>query len=208
MTVPKKTGALLVLSGAALILSALLLLLFNGFETRRAGQEAVLAVGNIQSHITVRAQETESCSTEPVETLPAQLPEVMIDGFAYIGYLSIPQLELELPVMSQWDYSRLKTAPCRQFGSSRTDDLVIAAHNYQTHFGALSALETGTKIQFTDMDGICNDYVLTKLETVAPNDVAAVQESGSDLVLYTCTPGGAARVAAFCNRSVEETSPP
>ena len=33
-----------------------------------------------------------------------EMPEVEIDGNDYIGTLSIPALELSLPVMSQWSY--------------------------------------------------------------------------------------------------------
>ena len=48
---------------------------------------------------------------------------VEIDGNEYVGEISIPAIGIDLPVMSEWSYPRLKIAPCRQFGSSRTDDL-------------------------------------------------------------------------------------
>jgi len=207
---PKKSGIIFVTMGAVLMLSALLLFLYNGYEERRAGQEAELLLDDIQSAIaeetdpTMQPTEVEidiTENTEPADTLPAEMPVVMIDGYEYIGYVSIPDLELELPVMAEWDYNRLKIAPCRHFGSSRTDDLVIAAHNYKTHFGSLSSLEIGAEVIFTDMDGIVNRYTLMKEpETLAPDAVDAVQNSGYDLVLYTCTPGGATRVVAFCDR--------
>ena len=58
-----------------------------------------------------------------------------------------------------------------------------------------------------DMDGIKNRYALMKKpQTLAPDDVNAVQNSGYDLVLYTCTSGGATRVVAFCDRVAEETN--
>lgn len=209
---PKKAGILFVVMGAVLMLSALLLFLHNGQEERRAGQEAELLLDDIRSAISGRAvtapldPQTESTPTgytEPTETRPAGLPVVVINGYGYIGYLSIPDLELELPVMSDWDYDRLKISPCRHFGSTVTDDMVIAAHNYKTHFGTLSRLEIGAEVCFTDMDGIENRYTLAKLETLAPEAVDAVQNSGYDLVLYTCTPGAANRVVAFCNRATE-----
>lgn len=208
---PKKAGIIFVTLGVVLILSALLLFLYNEFEDRRAGQQAESLMDEIQSVITeetdptTKPTEIEIDVTESQETLPAEMPVVEIDGYEYIGYLSIPDLELELPVMAEWDYSRLKIAPCRHFGSSRTDDLVIAAHNYKTHFGSLSSLDVGAEIIFTDMDGIENRYTLMKApETLAPDAVDAVQNSGYDLVLYTCTPGGATRVVAFCDRVTEE----
>ena len=208
---PKKAGIIFVTLGVVRILSALLLFLYNGFEDRRAGQQAESLMDDIQSAIaeetdpTTKPTEIEIDITESQETLSAEMPVVMIDGYEYIGYISVPDLELELPVMAEWDYSRLKIAPCRHFGSSRTDDLVIAAHNYKTHFGSLSKLKIGAEVIFTDMEGIENRYVLMKdPETLAPDAVDAVQNSGYDLVLYTCTPGGATRVVAFCDRVTEE----
>ena len=206
---PKKAGIIFVTLGVVLILSALLLFLYNGLEDRRAGQQAESLMDEIHSAMTEETDPTTKTTeieiTEPTETLPAEMPVVMIDGYEYIGYVSIPDLELELPIMAEWDYSRLKIAPCRHFGSSRTDDLVIAAHNYKTHFGSLSKLRSGAEVIFTDMDGIENRYVLVKdPQTLAPDAVDAVQNSGYDLVLYTCTPGGATRVVAFCDRVAEE----
>lgn len=210
---PKKAGIIFVTIGVVLILSALLLFLYNGLEDRRAGQQAESLMDEIHSAMTeetdpiTKPTEIEIEITEPTETLPAEMPVVMIDGYDYIGYVSIPDLELELPIMAEWDYNRLKIAPCRHFGSSRTDDLVIAAHNYKTHFGSLSKLESGAEVIFTDMDGIENHYMLMKdPETMAPDAVDAVQNSGYDLVLYTCTSGGATRVVAFCDRVTEETN--
>lgn len=172
-----------------LILSALLLLLYNRYEDARAGQEAADLLAKMRA-----AMEAGRSDLEP------ELPVVEVDGYGYVGYVEIPALELELPVMAEWDYDRLKIAPCRQFGSSRTDDLVIAAHNYQTHFGRLKELEAGETVRFTDMEGIVNTYAVAKNETLNPTEVDEVQNSGYDLVLYTCTLGGRTRVTVFCNR--------
>ena len=125
---------------------------------------------------------------------------VVLDGYEYVGYVEIPALGLKLPVMSEWDYTRLKVAPCRQLGSSRTDDLVIAAHNYENHFGRLKKLSEGDTVIFTDMEGVVNTYSVKKIETLNPNEVDAVQNSGYALVLYTCTKGGKTRVTVFCDR--------
>ena len=112
-----------------------------------------------------------------------------------------PAIGIDLPVMSEWSYPRLKIAPCRQFGSSRTDDLVIAAHNYESHFGKLTSLTAGDSVTFTDMDGIVNEYVVNKVEVLDPHSVEEVEHSGYALVLYTCTYGGKTRVTVFCDRA-------
>ena len=210
--------------GAALILSALVLLLHNRYADARAGREAETLLAGVEAAISSqvaaeqektrpRGQETrptgEENGTEPTatEALDPEMPVAMLEGYGYVGYVEIPALGLKLPVMSDWDYTRLEIAPCRQFGSSRTDDLVIAAHNFESHFGRMKEMSLGNTVTFTDMAGIVNTYRAEMIETLSPKDVDAVQNSGYDLVLYTCTRDGQARVAVFCNRTGESTVP-
>lgn len=200
---PKKMGIVFVIVGTVLILSALSFFLYNQYEDAQAGREAENMLSDVQNIIREKETPTISEETMPSETIAPELPITEIEGYGYVGYLSIPDLELELPVMSEWDYNRLEIAPCRQFGSSRTDDLVIAAHNYKNHFGRLSQLEVGDTVFFTDMDGIENIYEVVAMDTLAPTEVEAVQNSGHDLVLYTCTYGGRTRVTVFCDRPEE-----
>lgn len=207
---PKKAGIVFVAMGAVLILSALLLFFYNRAENDRAGQKAGQFLEDVQSVISERMEETakpnentvseKATDEETAGIAPQEMAVVEIDGCGYIGYLSIPALNMELPVMSEWDYDRLQIAPCRQFGSTWTDDLVIAAHNYKTHFGNLSSLSEKDRVVFTDMDGNENFYEVEAVETIDPTAVDDVQNSGYDLVLYTCTYSGATRVAVFCNR--------
>lgn len=220
---PNKAGIAIAAVGAALILSALLFFAHNRREDAQAGREAESLLANVEAAIadqmgtdpTVRiapvitAQDrTEEPSEPNAEPLAPEMPVIALDGYAYVGYIQIPALELKLPVMADWDYTRLKLAPCRQFGSSRTDDLVIAAHNYESHFGRLKNLRIGDYVIFTDMEGIVNLYAVEKLETLDPSEVDAVQNSGYDLVLYTCTAGAKARTTVFCSRisSVAESA--
>ena len=203
---PRKTGIAIVAVGAVLILSALLLLLYNRYEDARAGQEAESLLANVEAAVSAEGMDWTEANRPEATAIPfptslaPEMPAVMLDGYEYVGYIEIPALELKLPVMSDWDYARLKIAPCRQFGSSRTDDLVIAAHNYESHFGCLRDLSAGDTVMFTDMDGIVNTYCVEEIETLDPNEVDAVQNSGYDLVLYTCSKSGKTRVTVFCDR--------
>ena len=202
---PKRADIVIIAVGAVLILSALLLHLYNRYEDANAGQEAESLLENVEAFIETKKVKApgasmQSDATSSPTSLDPEMPVVTLDGYEYVGYVEIPALELKLPVMSDWDYNRLTLAPCRQFGSSRTDDLVIAAHNYESHFGHLKDLSAGDTVTFTDMEGIVNTYGVEKIETLNPNEVDAVQNSGYDLVLYTCTTDGRTRVTVFCNR--------
>ena len=126
---------------------------------------------------------------------------VKINGYGYIGYISVPVLDIDLPVMSEWDYNRLKISPCRYYGSTKTDNLIIAAHNYRSHFKYLGNLKIGDSVLFTDMDSVTSYYNVVSVETLAPTDVDKVKDSGADLTLYTCTYGGANRIVVKCSYS-------
>jgi len=193
-------GVLCIALGAVLILAALGLYAYNRWEDAQAGAEAQIVVHDLQQAVEQTIQ-TAPPETDSAVPLSPELPVVEVDGYEYVGYISIPAIGIDLPVMSEWSYPKLKISPCRQFGSSRTDDLVIAAHNYESHFGKIGTLAVGDEVTFTDMDGIENHYVIRKIEVHEPTDVDAVQNSGYDLVLYTCTYGGKTRVVVFCDRS-------
>lgn len=193
---PKKAGIVFVAMGAVLMLSALLLFSNNRQEDEQAGQEAQAALEAVQAAI------EEQAASSPDETESSEQPSaVLIDGYEYIGFLSIPSLELELPIMADWDYNRLKLAPCRQAGAVETDDLVIAGHNYKRHFGYLKDLEPGSSVTFTDLQGSTTSYEVIHVYTIDPKAVDTVLNSEYDLVLYTCTYGGATRVGVFCDRA-------
>ena len=186
---PKKSGVILISLGAVLILAALLLFLYNRSEDRRAGQEAESLLEDVRSSM---AADTDP---EPQEELAEEIT------YDYAGVIAIPNLSLELPVIDQWSYARLKVAPCRQSGAAADGDLVIAAHNYKSHFGYLDRLEPGASVIFTDMEGTVYRYAVEEIRQLEPEDaedVSSVFSSEYPLVLYTCTPGGKARVAVFC----------
>lgn len=194
-------GAICVLLGVVLLLAALGLYGYNRWEDAQAGAEAQTVVQDLQEKVVEQTQSAASAPAIDYSSLDPELPVVELDGYEYVGYVSIPAIGIDLPVMSEWSYPRLKIAPCRQFGSSRTDDLVIAAHNYESHFGKLTSLTAGDSVTFTDMDGIVNEYVVNKVEVLDPHSVEEVEHSGYALVLYTCTYGGKTRVTVFCDRA-------
>lgn len=194
-------GVICVLLGVVLLLAALGLYGYNRWEDAQAGAEAQTVVQDLQEKVVEQTQSAASAPAIDTSSLDPELPVVELDGYEYVGTVSIPAIGIDLPVMSEWSYPRLKIAPCRQFGSSRTDDLVIAAHNYESHFGKLASLTAGDSVTFTDMDGIVNEYVVNKVEVLDPHSVEEVEHSGYALVLYTCTYGGKTRVTVFCDRA-------
>ena len=197
----RKIGTLLMICGAALILSALSLFGYNQWESNRAGQSVVELLPRLLEELPDATDPDQPFGT-PIDYLDPSafnMTEVEIDGYPYIGYLSIPKLELELPIMSTWSYPQLKIAPCRFCGSVWGEDLVLLAHNYTRHFGRLKELGEGDSVFFTDMDGVTYEYAVVVKDVLEPVAVEEMTAGEYDLTLFTCTPGGASRLTIYCN---------
>ena len=121
----------------------------------------------------------------------------------YIGTLSIPALELSLPVMSQWSYPKLRIAPCRYAGSAYQGNLILSAHNYSSHFGQIGTLQAGDRVTFTDVDGNVFLYSVAEIQILQPGDVEEMLSGGWALTLFTCTLGGRTRVTVRCEEAAD-----
>lgn len=187
----KNKGSFLIVTGLFLILLSLLLLYSNLTESTQAGEEAAA----VAQKLTQELPKTPEISLEmPVR----EMPEVEIDGNAYIGVLEIPALSRTLPVMSDWSYSKLRTAPCRYRGSAYEKNFIIMAHNYASHFGSLKDLSMGESIVFTDVDGNVFEYEVVEMEILEPFMTNEMEAGEWDLTLFTCTLGGQSRVTVRC----------
>lgn len=202
----RKLGNTLMILGAVLLLGALSLFLYNRNEQSDAAQAVEQVMPQIHIAIDeVLAETSRGDASEPLippETQPPEprMTEVEIDGYGYIGYLSLPTLGMELPIMSEWDYVRLKIAPCRYTGTTMGDNLVLAGHNYIRHFGPIRRLKVGDSVFFTDMDGVTTAYEVAALDVLVPTAIEEMTSSGFDLTLFTCTYGGKSRMTVYCSR--------
>ena len=199
----KSIGISLMTAGLLLLSLAMGLAVRNEMEVKAGGEQAEQALAQMY---TKTRQRTEGAETEPSAPMslpgPAkELPVVEISGYGYIGHLSIPSLERELPVMDHWSYPRLQKAPCRQLGTT-AEQMVIAGHNYPTHFGGLRDLQPGDPLIFTDMDGDTTHYTVQTVRVIEPEDSGLLTEGSWDLILYTCTYGGKHRIFVGCGLTV------
>lgn len=129
-----------------------------------------------------------------------EMPVETIGGNDYIGILEIQELNLSLPIMSEWSDSKLCKAPCRYDGSVYSGDIIIAGHNYSRHFGKLKNLKIGSKARFTDVNGNVFEYRVSGMETLGKYDVDKMRSGEWDMTLFTCTYGGRNRVTIRLER--------
>lgn len=205
-------GRIWINTGLLLLTAALFLWAYNGQESRRAGDAAQQVITELTQSLTQKAATEGGAAPEQEDAPAVKLPEYLLDdqrempektvgGRDYIGVLSIPSLDLELPVLSRWSYPNLKVAPCRYSGSLYRNDLIICAHNYASHFGKLKNLRVGDTAIFTDMDENVVNFQLAAQETIQPEDLEAMEAGDWDLTLFTCTVGGQSRVTVRFQRA-------
>ncbi len=209
------TWILVVLLGMLMIFAAGLLCVHNFRESRAAERYSGTVLDALKQNIP--EPPAESRPDIPVTALEEDLfalyeaaeesssspADIIIGDAAYCGYLSIPVLGLELPVMSEWSYPDLRKAPCRYSGSAQTNDLIIAAHNYDSHFGRIGTLTAGDLILFTDTAGTVHEYAVSFIEIIGGGDIAQMFSGRSedwDLTLFTCTLSGQSRVTIRADR--------
>lgn len=186
-----RAGAALLITGLLLIAAALFLVIRNLNDERLAGEKSRQTVDYLLQELETVGQDADG---EPVTAIETP------DG-RYIGILTIPRLSLELPVLGELSSAGLKIAPCRYSGGAESNDLVIAAHNYSTHFGELYRLAIGDEVYFTCADGTVIRYEVAESETLKPYETERMTESDFDLTLFTCTVGGRSRVTVRCERA-------
>ena len=121
-----------------------------------------------------------------------------------IGIISIPEIKIELPIIGQWSYGLLKISVCRFMGPdvNQPGNQVIIGHNYKNgaHFGKLSNLVEGSEVFLTGGDGTKMRYVVYDIESVDPDDLAALESYEGDLglTLVTCNNHGKERRVVRC----------
>jgi len=184
--------------GTLLLAGAVFLFFWNQNEDRKANEASQEIIYKIAEEI--EENEKKEIKEEGGKFIPYEktMPEKEIDGNGYIGCLFIPSLGLELPVMSEWDYAKLRVAPCRYGGSTVTEDLVIAAHNYTSHFGKLKELNIGEIVKFMDMNGKIHQYEVAEVNVLEPTDIEEMINGEFSLSLFTCTYGGQSRLTVRC----------
>lgn len=190
-------GKKIVIFGVLLIVISLFITFNNKYEEIEAGNQSKEALSIIKDEIVALNH-----SNEPIEneTEITDMKTVTINGEDYIGTITIPSINLELPVISEYSYNRLKKAPCRYYGNIYSNDLIICAHAYKTHFRALNKVKQNDLIIFTTIDGKNHIYEVLEIEVLNPTDVDKMINNEFDLTLYTCTSDNNGRITIRCNK--------
>ena len=179
----KNKGVIFLLIGCSLIIIAIGWYLYNIIEDKNAGKQAAEILEQFEK-----------------QTNEEDTPVITVNGDAFSGKLIIEKIAIELPIYDKWNYTRLKSAPCRYMGSIETNDIIIAGHNYKTHFALLNQLQSGDEVEFIDPYGKSHLYEVCEISLLDGTAVSDMQSGGWDLTLFTCTKSTEQRITVRCNR--------
>lgn len=194
-----KRGRFFFILGAILIAAALGLVIYNMAQDSSAGNDSYDALMELSADM--KRDDRYSFDSN------LDMPTKKVGDWNYIGVLEIPSLNLVLPVIDQWSYDALLVSPARYTGSAYLDNMVIAAHNYTSHFGRLRELSLEDEVRFVDVSGNVFYYKVQELQILPPTAVEEmVQADGWDLTMFTCTWGGQSRVTVRCARVLQPDS--
>ena len=202
MTIGKK----IFITGILFVSAAFSVFLYNHIMDFYAGRFTDTVINEMNDYIDSEKDNNDSTVDnydDPIQNndpIKSDYDCFYYENYAFIGYISIPELELKLPVMSDWNYDKLNISPCRYSGSVLTGDLVIAAHNYRSHFGNIHLLEQGDEVVNTDTTGKSYKYEVILTDRLNPVEINKMTSGECDLTLFTCTWTGTERVRVLCDR--------
>ena len=192
-------GFFFFLIGGLLLLTAAVFTAINLVEAEQARRATAALIDalplELSEELSARPSlEAKDSSKRPEPDWP--MPQRIVNGEEIIGVIEIPRTGLMLPVLSSWDYDKLKRYPCYYHGSIYRKDAVFCSHDYPFQFGGLNVLEDGDEARFLDADGNIFTYAFREQEYLQPTDVEAMTfKDDWDLTLFTCAYNGLARYA-------------
>ena len=184
---------ILLAAGALCLAGALGLAGYNIWDEQRATASAQEAAALLVSEIPQPPERDQPIRPEP----QPMMTTVELDDRYYVGLLEIPELNLSLPIQRDWSDALLHYAPCVYKGTL-ADGMIIAGHNYRSHFASLTSLREGAQVNFLDLDGNVWSYTVAGTEIINGYDVEAMEAGDWDLTLFTCTYGGQDRFTVRC----------
>ncbi len=171
----KKISLLFMTTGMMCILLATGVLIYTQLQERAAASfshEVVVAFGQEMTETEIRPDEATKM--------------IGIEHEKYMGILLLPGIEIELPVADGFSDDSLKQTPCVFSGGIETNDLIIAAHNYEAHFGKLDQVKLGEKVYLLDALGELHTYLAVDKEIIGGTELDKLYAGKWDMTLFTC----------------------
>lgn len=169
--------------GIVLILSGIGLISYNLITDYISGKNSKEVLKELEVLLEEKIPPTDS----DIIDVNKEMDTIDVNGNKYIGIISIPSVDIKLPVINEYSKQNIKIAPVLYKGSIYKNNAIIIAHNTQSHFRKIQNLNIGDKVTFIDVNGNEFNYEVIKKENISEKDTKIMEEGEWDLTLFTCT---------------------
>ena len=191
----QKRGLVLLAVGVLLMLSGLVMYVSREQEDVAAGKTAAVLLQQLENKTSSVPVQPETDSQAPMDPV---LPEKKYMGYALLGSIRVPSVDLELPLLDDWGEKMLKAAPCRYIGSISGGDMIIMGHNYKSHFRPLHKVKVGAEVEIENTIGTVFRYRVAEIEILHRTEGEKLSSEEYPLTIFTCRPGGLERLILRC----------
>lgn len=143
----------------------------------------------------------ETINKEITQEEVTQEKQMYYKEYRVVGIIKIPSIELEYPILEITNNTTMRLSITKFWGNGVNEigNLSLAGHNNYdgTMFGKTKYLETGDKIELTDMKGITKNYIIYEKFITDPNNISVIEtdEYGTrEVTLITCSNGNKERL--------------
>lgn len=134
--------------------------------------------------------------TEPEEPENTFWDENPVDGM-----LGLPDLGIELPILTEYKVENLRITGCIFYGTGgdHPDQMVVAAHNYKNHFGRVDELEVGATVTWCSTGNwVKTDYRISEIVEIDADAPEDLLKGDWDITLLTCNFDNSKRILVRC----------
>lgn len=165
-----------VLVGACLLLGAVVMLAFWGWNIHNSEKEAKYYISTLQALI------PETQNAVPEERRDNSMAVLSVDGADFVGLIELPRYGSVLPVCADW--GKTSKYPCRFSGSIYDGTMQIGATTQKGQYDFYRELSVGDFVYYIDVEGNRYTFTITGLRYEKHVDQAALQREESMLTLF------------------------
>ena len=174
----KRTKKLVILLGALLLVAAVGLFLFQQVGAVQASKRAEALLDALYAALPEISQGT------PDDRIDVTMPVLEVEGINFAAILEVPMFDCKLPVSSPWSEKKLRSYPCRFYGSLYDGTLIIGGSDQKGQLDFLEQIDIGHKVMVTDMTGARYSYAVYRVDRAGHADAEVLMKEASSLVLF------------------------
>lgn len=167
----QKAGVLLVAVSCLLAMGTELLAEWNSRTTENLTQQILASLPEI-------------VEGNPENYTDMDMPVLQLKREDFCGLLQVPAFGISLPIGSSWRSNAVSQYPCRFWGSTYDNSLIIGGSAGEEQFAFCTRLDLGDEIRITDMTGAQFSYEVCAIDRSSHADMEIFQKKQSHLILF------------------------